>query len=370
MRILIAPDKFKGSLTSFDAAEAMRRGAVRACPGAEVIARPLSDGGEGIADVLVAASGGRTHSVRVTGPLGATVNARWAMLGDGTTAVVESAEAAGLTLAPESSRSPVRATTFGVGQLIRSALDAGATRVVVGLGGSATNDGGVGMAQALGVAFDGIPSPAAGGDLLGLRRIDVTHRDPRLKDVIVLHDVTNPLTGADGATRVYGPQKGATEDQVRELDAALTHLTNVVGDPGTCAGDGAAGGLGYGLRVFAGARLASGIDYVLDAVRFDEALLGCDLVLTGEGRLDASSARGKVAGGIARRCREHGVPVVALAGAVGDGAESVFAQGLTACFSLCDAPITATAAMERAASLLEKLAENVTRLASAWRERP
>jgi glycerate 2-kinase len=359
MKILVAPDSFKGSLSAFEAAEAMRRGVLRARPQARVDVCPLADGGEGTASVLLRALGGQMQSSRVTGPLGRPVEALWALLADGRTAVIETAQAAGLTLVPDEDRDPSRTTTYGVGELIRAALDAKVQSIIVGLGGSATVDGGAGMAQALGVDFAGATRPVTGGQLGRVYAVDTTRRDPRLSGVDIRGacDVGAPLTGSDGAAPVYGPQKGATEFQVRELDAGLRHLAALLGDPGGHPGDGAAGGLGYGLRVFAGARIVSGIDLVLDAVRFDARLDRCDWVLTGEGRLDGQSARGKVVSGVSRRCRARGVPVVALAGSIGADSDELRELGLSAWFSICEGPITEREAKQHAAQLLEALAE-------------
>lgn len=365
MRILVAPDSFKGSLSALEAAEAIGRGAHGACPDADVELCPLSDGGGGLLEVLGAGAGGSVREARVVGPVGSPVDARWALSGDGRTAVIESATAIGLGLVPERERRPLETTTYGVGELLRGALAAGARTIVVGLGGSATTDAGAGMAQALGVAIEGVEVPAVGGRLGDARRIDPRGRDRELSNVeiLTLTDVDSPLTGPEGAAHVYGAQKGATEAERFALDAALAHFAALAGDPGMHPGDGAAGGLGYGLRLFAGARTRSGIDHVLDAVQFDARLRGCDLVLTGEGRLDAQSARGKVVSGVCRRGRSHGVPVIALVGAVGPGASALEDAGLTAYFSACERPMTEQDAMVNAAGLLEGLARNVVR---AW----
>jgi glycerate 2-kinase len=364
MRILIAPDSFKGSLSAFEAAEAMQRGVARARPEAETDMCPLSDGGEGFARVLLAACGGTLRSASVVGPVGERVRAAWALLADGSTAVVESAEAIGLGRVSENLRAATRTTSYGVGELIREALTAGARTIVIGLGGSATTDGGAGMAQALGVVLDGASEPITADQITALRSIDAAGRDPRLAgvDLVVAADVENPLTGIGGAARTYAPQKGATEAEAAKLDTALAHWAALAGDAGFGAGDGAAGGLGYGLRVFAGARLESGIDLVLDRVRFDEKLRSCDLVLTGEGRLDAQTARGKVVSGVCRRCRSAGIPAVALAGTIGPGADELREHGLTEYFSLCDDAVSETFAKEHASELLEALAEKVIRL--------
>jgi glycerate kinase len=365
MRILVAPDSFKGSLTAIAAANAIERGVARALPDARVECCPLSDGGEGFASVVLGAKAGVVRVANVKGPLGVPVRAEWAILGDGETAVIESAAAIGLTLIPRERRAPAETTTAGVGELIREALAVGAKRIVVGLGGSATIDGGAGMAQSLGMVFDGAPTALTGGDVGRIRGIDVSAREPRLAsvDLVAVTDVDNPLTGADGAARMYGPQKGASESEVAMLDDALAHLARITGDPGRRAGDGAAGGLGYGLRVFAGARLLRGIDFILEQTGFDAMLEGCDLVLTGEGRLDAQTRRGKVVAGVSERARARGVPVIALVGAVTSGAEALYACGLTAYFSLCSGPMTEAEAEANAPALLEALAANVVR---AW----
>lgn len=369
MRVLVAPDGFKGSLTAVQAARAIGRGVALGAPHAVVELCPLSDGGQGFGSVLRGAMGGVARASLVRGPLGATVRAEWTMLSDGETAILESAAAVGLGLVPVGERRAAETTTAGVGELIRAAMDAGATRIVVGLGGSATTDGGAGMAQALGVVFDGVESPLTGGRLQSIRGVDVTRRDPRLASVrlVAASDVDNPLTGSEGAARVYGPQKGATAREIDVLDAGLEHLARVAGDPGRVPGDGAAGGLGYGLRVFLGAGPVRGVDYVLEHTGFEAALKRCDLVLTGEGRLDAQTAHGKVVAGVCSRAAARGIPVVALVGAIADGAESMYAKGLTACFSLCNRPMREVDAVGAAPVLLEQLAANIVRLWAAAR---
>jgi glycerate kinase len=357
MKIVVAPDSFKGSLSAIDAARAMREGVLRACPDAEIDTCPLSDGGEGFVGVLEALGGGSLRVTRVTGPLGWPVDAEWLLAGEGT-AFIESAAVVGLALVPLEHRAPTRTTTFGVGELIRAAVSAGARAIVLGLGGTATTDGGVGMASALGVPFDGAPESVRGGDLLGIRGVDAGRCcDLSRVDLRALTDVDSPLTGRDGAAHVFAPQKGASLAEVTALEAGLVHLTTLTGDPGTHPGDGAAGGLGYGLRVFAGARLSSGIDFVLTACRFDERLVGCDLVLTGEGRLDGSSARGKVLAGVSRRCLVLGVPAIAVVGSVGAGAERLLDAGLTAYHSVRDRAHDDADSLERAAALVADVTE-------------
>ena len=345
MRIMIAPDSFKGSLSATDAAAAMAAGCRRALPDAEIDLCPVSDGGEGFVEAMHAAGGGEgggvLHTVEVTGPLGEPVAARWVELPGGTAALAMS-EAAGLGQVPEGRRDPTTTTTRGVGELIRLALEAGCRRVLVGLGGSATCDGGLGMAMALGVRFlDGagrelaaVPVDVA---LAGVAQIERSGVDPRLgeAEVVAACDVTNPLTGPRGAARVYGPQKGATAEQVERLDRGLARLAAVLRerdglDIERLPGAGAAGGLGGGLVAFCGATLEPGIARVLGALRFAERVARCDLCLTGEGKLDGQTLSGKAVAGVAGaagRSGGAGVPVWALAG-VAEGGLDAGALGL------------------------------------------
>jgi glycerate 2-kinase len=365
-RILVAPDSFKGSLSAADAAMAMGRGVRRALPRASVRIFPVSDGGEGFLDALVPAMGGTAIWSDVCGPLPSQrVRARWALVAKGTTAVIEMAAASGLLLVPPDERDPRVTTSFGVGELIRTALDRGVTSILVGIGGSATNDGGAGMASALGVKFldsAGILLPGGGAALGRLARIDIDGLDARLgkTPVTVACDVTNPLTGPEGASSVFGPQKGASPEAVRILDAALRQYAEVLRetlgiDVAEVPGSGAAGGLGAGLIAFCGARLASGIDVVLDATGFNGALASSDLVQTGEGRLDSQTRSGKALAGLLRRAREAHVPVAAIAGTVEGGpGEYVGENGFIACESLVDGHANPDAAMEHAAKFLEE----------------
>jgi glycerate kinase len=370
MRVLVAPDKFKGSLHAAEAGLAMGRGVGGGDPLGACDVCPLSDGGEGFDDVLGAVLGGASQLVTVTGPTGQSRSVPFRLLPDGS-ALIEVAKVIGLGLVPVSARTPTETTTFGVGELMRAALDAGARRIVLGVGGTATTDGGAGMAQALGVVFEGAPDRIRGSQLGNVRHVDARARDPRLEHVpvLALTDVDNPLTGPDGAAQRYGPQKGATPEGVAQLERALVMFAKVAGDAGVAPGDGAAGGLGYGLRLFASAKRQSGVDFVLDAVGFDARLEGVDLVLTGEGRLDGSSVRGKVVSGVLGRCARRGIPVVALAGIVEATADVLFTHGLTGAFSLTNGPMTEADALTHAAALLEELAANVVRV-FAGRKRP
>ncbi len=362
-RVLVAPDSFKGSLSAVQAAEAMERGVRAAWPDALVVKVPIADGGEGTVEALVTATRGRFETRTVRGPLGRPVEARWGVLGDGRTAVIEMAAASGITLVPEGRRDPRIASTFGTGQLLRAALDEGFRRIVVGIGGSATNDGGAGMAKALGVRFidgRGEPLPEGGAALSRLVSVDLTGVDPRLAEteVLVACDVDNPLTGPRGASAVYGPQKGATPAVVAELDAALERYarvaTEVTGrDVARRPGAGAAGGLGAGLLFFTPARLVPGIDLVLDSTRFDDQVRGASLVIVGEGRTDHQTAMGKAPVGVARVAARHGVPVLLVSGSLGPGAEEVLAQGIGRMVQAAPAGMPVPEAMSRAAELLE-----------------
>ena len=366
MRIVLAPNAFKGSLTAVEAAEAMAEGVRRVLPDADVVSIPIADGGDGTVEALVAATGGSLHRLRVRGPLGQPVEASYGLIDGGAVAVVEMARAAGLALVPPDRRDPRSTTTFGVGELLQHAHDRGARRFIVGIGGSATNDGGAGMAQALGYHLldaQGQELAVGGAALAGLDRIHVggVHSDWSDSAVEVASDVTNPLTGPTGASAIYGPQKGATPEMVRELDVALGRLAAVIRrdlgrDVETLPGAGAAGGLGAGLVAFTGATLRPGADMVMDAVHLDDRLRGADLVLTGEGRLDSQTVRfGKGPAGVARRARAAGIPVVAIAGSVADHAEvlEVF-DGLEATVV---SGTTLEEAMTRARPLLADAAE-------------
>ena len=377
MKVLLAPDSFKESLSAAEAARAMARGVRRACPDAQTIERPIADGGEGTVETLVAATQGRFIDETVAGPLGEPVRARYGLLGDGRTAVIEMAAASGLPLVPKERRNPLLTTTRGTGDLIRSALDHGAERLIIGIGGSATVDGGAGMAQALGARLlDARDRPIGpgGGALDGLHRIDLSTLDPRLRHVAIeiASDVENPLLGPNGAARVYGPQKGATPEMVEILEANLRRLAEVIArDVGVSIADtpgaGAAGGMGAALVAFLGARLRPGFEIVAEVLRLEEALDGCDLMLTGEGRLDGQALFGKAPLRAAQLAARGGVPAVAICGALGDGWEAVLRHGVTAAFSICRGPMTLQEAMACAGPLIAQCAEQVVRLFAAHR---
>ncbi len=332
MRIVVAPQEYKGTLTAREAAEAIAAGVRRALPEAEVDVAPVSDGGAGLVDAMLAASKGRLMHSRVQDPLGREVEAEWALLDDGT-AVIEMAAAAGLVLLGQDERDPRVTTTRGVGQLLVATLDASARRIIVGVGGSATNDGGAGMAAALGVRFLGADArdlPPGGAALARLESIDASAIDPRVREtrVIAATDVTNPLCGPEGASLVYSPQKGATQEVARELDAALRRYGGIVKrDVGVSVADvpgaGAAGGLGAGLIAFLRAEVRSGFEIVAEVTGLRERIAAADLVITGEGCLDGQTAYGKAVSGVAGMAREAGVPVIAVPGALGEGWEDM-----------------------------------------------
>lgn len=374
MKVIIAVDSFKGSLSSMEAARAITAGIHRVFPEAGVIGVPVADGGEGTVQALVAATGGEMVSARVTGPLGDPVEAVFGLLPDGT-AVLEMSAASGLTLVPEERRDPGSATTFGTGQMIRAALDKGAGKIIIGIGGSATNDCGAGMAQALGVRLldeGGRDLDLGGRSLDRLVRIDMSGLDPRIgkTPILVACDVQNPLCGPGGASAVYGPQKGATPEMVKKLDANLRHFAGRIKDQlgidvAGIPGSGAAGGLGAGLMAFTGAELRPGIDMVLEAVNIDGLLDQADLVITGEGQIDGQSALGKVPSGVAARAATHNLPVIAIVGGIGPGSERLYEMGITSAVTIVNGPITLKEAMERAAGLAADAAERAFRLIRA-----
>ena len=378
MRIICAPDKFKGSLDAADAARLMRMGIMDAAPDAVVDLCPMADGGEGFAGTLAAAIGSALtwrSPQDVTGPMGDRVAASFYCVdqahGDQSLAIVEMASASGLALAPAESRDPTRATTTGTGELIRAAIDAGRTRILIGIGGSATNDGGCGAAQAMGARFfdragKRIDQPITGGMLHSISRIDLAPLRAVLQGVAITAacDVTNPLTGPRGAAHVYAPQKGATPQQVAMLDDGLKHLARITReqlglDHEHTPGAGAAGGMGFGLLAFFNATLRPGIELVLEAVRFDERVKACDLCLTGEGRFDDQSLAGKVCAGVARAAKKHGVPTIALVGAAGPEIDQAVEQGLLVGYEFIGRGLSQQESMARAGELLRASAKKV-----------
>src|SRR5213594_1606129 len=365
-RVIVAPQSFKGSADAVAVASAIARGVRRARPDARIEEMPLADGGEGTVRALVRATKGSLRVARVHDPLGREIDAEWGVLGDRVTAVLEMAAASGLPLLRDDERDPRITSTRGTGELILAAAASGAQRVVIGIGGSATNDGGAGMARAFGYRFldrGGNELPEGGAALIRLGRID-GQTDPRLvrPSIDVACDVRNPLLGPEGASAIYGPQKGATPEVVRELDAALARYADVVegfvGRPiRDVPGAGAAGGLGAGLLAFLDARLVSGADLVLRAVRFAERLRGADLVITGEGRVDRQSGYGKLTGAVTAAARHAGVPVIAVTGGLGEGHETLALDGVAS----ASEGVTLAQAMSDPLPLIERAAERAVR---------
>lgn len=375
-KILLVPDSFKGTLSSRQVCQVMAGQLRRFFPQAQVKSIPVADGGEGSVEAFLAAAGGERRMLTVTGPFGEPVEAFYGILGDGRTAVIEMAACAGLPLA-EGRLNPERATTYGVGELLLAAKEAGCTKAILGLGGSCTNDGGVGAAAALGAKFtraDGAAFIPTGGTLGEIAALDVSPVAQALQgmELTAMCDIDNPLYGEAGAAAVFAPQKGADAAMVARLDAGLRHLGQVSArclgrDFSHLPGAGAAGGLGFGMAAFCGAQLRMGIDAVLDAVGFDSLLPGTDMVFTGEGKIDSQSARGKVVSGVAARCQKAGVPVVAVVGQIGQGFEEMYQQGLTAVFSINRAAQPFAESRFHAGENLALTMENIARLLAASR---
>ncbi|MGJ8514899.1 glycerate kinase [Carnimonas bestiolae] len=374
MRVVIAPDSYKDALAASDAAAAIAEGIKRGNPDATTCLCPLGDGGEGTLEAILHASGAEAQQLSVQDALGRATTAKWGLIDrDGArTAIVELAEAAGLQQLSHAERDARITTTYGVGELIRAALDHHIDHLILTLGGSATNDGGTGMLSALGARFldsEGNPLPAGGAALAHLAEIDLSGLDPRLQRVNVQAavDVNNPLTGEHGASAVFGPQKGASESTVAELDRALQQLADIskqaVGrDDSRVAGAGAAGGMGFAASAFLNAELRPGIELVTEVLNFETLLPNAQLVIVGEGGLDAQSLGGKTPVGVARLAQKHGIPCVALVGKLGDGWQDAHAEGITAAFALADGPASLEDVLPKTAAALASRAEEITRL--------
>lgn len=344
MKIVIAPDSYKESLSATEVAQAIEKGFREVFPDAQYVSVPVADGGEGTVEAMIAATHGSAHSALVTGPLGEKVNANWGMSGDGKTAFIEMAAASGLALVPPEKRNPLITTSRGTGELILQALDSGASNIIIGIGGSATNDGGAGMVQALGAKLcdaNGTEIGYGGGSLNTLNTIDVSGLDPRIKHcaIRVACDVTNPLVGEQGASRIFGPQKGATEPLILELDRNLAHYADIIKkslgvDVKNVPGAGAAGGMGAALMAFLGAELKSGIEIVTQALNLEEHIHDCTLVVTGEGRIDSQSIHGKVPVGVANVAKKYHKPVIGIAGSLTRDVGVVHQYGIDAVFSV------------------------------------
>jgi len=344
MKIVIAPDSYKESLSATEVAQAIEKGFREIFPDAHYVSVPVADGGEGTVEAMIAATQGAEHTASVTGPLSERVDARWGMSGDGHTAFIEMAAASGLALVPPELRNPLITTSRGTGELILHALEHGARNIIIGIGGSATNDGGAGMVQALGAKLcdaNGTEIGHGGGSLMSLNTIDISGLDPRLASctIRVACDVTNPLTGEQGASHIFGPQKGATDAQIVELDNNLSHYADVIKkslhvDVKAVPGAGAAGGMGAALMAFLGAELKSGIEIVTQALNLEEHIHDCTLVVTGEGRIDSQSIHGKVPVGVAKVAKKYHKPVIGIAGSLTHDVGVVHQYGIDAVFSV------------------------------------
>jgi glycerate kinase len=372
MRIVIAPDSFKGSLSSKEVADAIELGVRKVLPDVDIIKIPIADGGEGTVQTLVAAMGGEIIKTQVVGPLGETIESYFGVLNDKKTAIIEMANASGLPLVPIEKRNPLITTSYGTGQLIKAALDMGVDRIVIGLGGSATNDGGVGMAQALGIRFfdeNGNDIGFGGGELSKISKIDMSGIDEKIRKVRIeaACDVDNPLCGPNGASYIYGPQKGANKEMIEILDRNLGHLAKVIkrdlgADIMDLPGAGAAGGLGAGLVAFLNAELKRGIDIIVNITKLDDYIKDACVVFTGEGQIDKQILSGKAVYGVAKIAKKHGAYVVAIVGSINDDAYELFDKGIDGIESIIDKPMTMDEACKRAGLLVERAAERVMRL--------
>ncbi|EOY5093317.1 glycerate kinase [Citrobacter amalonaticus] len=369
MKIVIAPDSYKESLSALEVANAIEQGFREIWPDADYVKLPVADGGEGTVEAMVAATAGRIVDVDVTGPLGKTVTAFFGLSGDERTAFIEMAAASGLEQVPVALRDPLKTTSWGTGELIRHALDAGVDHIIIGLGGSATNDGGAGMVQALGAKLLDVRQNEigkGGAALDALTRIDISQLDPRLAAcrIEVACDVTNPLTGKEGASAVFGPQKGATAETIDRLDTALVHYAQIIArdlevDVLELAGGGAAGGMGAALYAFCGAQLRRGIEIVTDALQLDACVADADLVVTGEGRMDSQTIHGKVPVGVAKVAKRYHKPVIGIAGSLTADVGIVHEHGLDAVFSVIYTICTLDDALKNAAENVRMTARNV-----------
>jgi len=372
MKIVIAPQEFKGSISALDVSKAAKKGILKVFPKAEVIMCPVADGGDGTLETLVEISGGSKKQCSVYDPLGKEINTEWGGMGDNKTAVIEMARMCGLALLELNQRDPLRATTFGLGQTITNALDQGFRKFIIGIGGSATNDGGAGMAQALGADIldkDGTQLPWGGAALSKVASIDISKIDERVSEseFLVACDVTNPLTGPEGASAVYGPQKGANPEMIVELDAALNNLANVIKkdlnkEVSQHAGSGAAGGLGAGIMAFLDGQLKAGVDIVLDTVNIIETLKGADLVITGEGAMDFQTVYNKAPIGVAKRASQLGIPTIGICGMLGKDYQVVHENGIDAAISITNGPMSLSESSMNAHKLVEECVEESARL--------
>ena len=371
-KYVVAPDSFKESMTAKEVCDAMEKGIKKADSAAEVIKVPMADGGEGTVDSLVDATNGQRVIVEVTGPLGNKISAYYGILGNGTTAVIEMAKASGLEIVEKKKRNPMITTTFGTGELIRDALDHNVKEIIIGLGGSSTNDGGSGMAQALGAKLldqNNHQISFGGGNLNKLDKIDISNLDSRLQDVkiILASDVTNPLIGKDGASRVFGPQKGATPEMVEKLENNLQHYAKIIKrdlnkDVASVSGAGAAGGLGAGLMAFTTCKMRQGVDIAIEVTKLEEKVKSADYVFTGEGGTDFQTKFGKTPYGVAKLGKKYHKPVISLAGYLGEGIDSLYSEGFTAIFGIIPGACDLSTALKNGPSNVARTTENIVRL--------
>ncbi len=371
-KYVVAPDSFKESMTAKEVCDAMEKGIKKADSAAEVIKVPMADGGEGTVNSLVDATHGQRVIVEVTGPLGNKISAYYGILGNGTTAVIEMAKASGLEIVEKKKRNPMITTTFGTGELIRDALDHNVKEIIIGLGGSSTNDGGSGMAQALGAKLldqNNHQIPFGGGNLDKLDKIDISNLDSRLQDVkiILASDVTNPLIGKDGASRVFGPQKGATPEMVEKLENNLQHYAKIVKrdlnkEVALVSGAGAAGGLGAGLMAFTTCEMRQGVDLAIEVTKLEEKIRDTDYVFTGEGGTDFQTKFGKTPYGVAKLGKKYHKPVISLAGYLGEGIDSLYSEGFTAIFGIIPGACDLSTALKNGPSNVARTTENIVRL--------
>ena len=374
MKIVIAPQAFKGSLSALNVANAVQKGVRRIFPDAQILTCPVADGGDGTLETLVESSGGKIMETNVADPTGKPIVAQWGAMGDGNTAVIEMARTSGLALLTLEERDPLNATTYGLGEIIVSALNKGFRKFIVGIGGSATNDAGAGMAQALGIRLmdrEGRNLVFGGAALQNLSVIDTSSIDQRVleSNFQIACDVNNPLTGPEGASAVYGPQKGATEENVRQLDSALGVFAEVTKrdlgkDISNLEGAGAAGGLGAGMIAFVEGHLRAGVDIVLDTVNLAEKLESADLVITGEGSIDFQTVYNKAPIGVARMAKARGIPTIGISGMLGKNYQIVHNHGIDAVLSIANGPISLEESLQNAPSLISEAVEESLRLIS------
>ncbi|WP_027631474.1 glycerate kinase [Clostridium hydrogeniformans] len=372
MKFVLAPDSFKESMKAIEVAEAMEKGIKKVLNNAQCIKVPMADGGEGTTHALVHSTNGILEKIKVLGPLGKEVEGEIGILGEGKVAIIEMASASGLELLSKEERNPMITTTFGTGQLIKAALDKGVEKILIGIGGSATNDGGTGMLKALGAKFmdeEGKELPLGGGELLKLKHIDISGLDKRIKDVDieVACDVTNPLTGEKGAAYVFAPQKGADKNMVKILDEGLKVYSNIIKetlnkDIENVEGAGAAGGLGAGLMAFLDANLKKGIDMVIEYTGLEEKIKDCDFVFTGEGSIDSQTIYGKTPIGVAKLAKKYNKPVIAFAGKIGEGVENLYDNGINSIIGILPEICTLEEALKDGNKNMEKAAENIARI--------